>query len=56
MNENGVLVRLFFAEIMNTTNGFEFKLQYCYKECVFKTNDLDDELVFDFKEYGVKIK
>ena len=55
-NENGVFVRLIFAEGINTTNGAEFKLQYCGKECVFKTNDIDDVLVFDFAEYGVKIR
>ena len=55
-NENGVFIRLVFAQGKSTLNGAEFKLEYCGRECVVKTNDLDDVLVFDFADYGVKIR
>ena len=55
-NEHGIFIRLVFAEGISTTNGAEFKIKYCGKECVYKTNDLNNVSVFDFADYGVKIK
>ena len=55
-NHDGIYIRLIFAEGINTTNGAEFNLTYCGRECTFKTNDIDDVFVFDFADFGVKVQ
>lgn len=53
---DGIFIRLIFAHGVNRPNGAEFKLEYCGKECEFKTNDLNDIHVFEFAEFGVKVQ
>ena len=54
--EDGIYIRLVFACGTETSEGAVFQLEYGDEREEFKVEDTDDVLVFEFADFGVKVK
>ena len=54
--EDGIYIRLVFACGTQTSEGAVFQLEYGDKTEEFSVKDTDDVLVFEFADFGVKVK
>ena len=56
VKEDGIYIRLVFACGTQTSGGAVFQLEYGDNAEEFKVEDTDDVLVFEFADFGVKVK
>lgn len=56
MNEDGIYIRLVFASAFEINGEAVFKLEYGDAKEEFTTDDIDNVLVFEFADFGVKVK
>ena len=57
INEDGIYIRLVFAAALESTaDEAIFELSFGNTKRTFKTEDLDNVLVFDFADFGIKVK
>ena len=56
INENGIYIRLVFASGTQTSEGAVFQLEYGGKTEEINLKDADDVLVFEFADFGIKVK
>lgn len=54
--KDGIYIRLVYASGTQTSSGAVFELEYGGVSEKFEVNDTDDVLVFDFADFGVKVK
>ena len=56
-SEDGIYIRLVFANAMNSTDEEAiFELEYGTGSETFRTDDFDSILVFEFADFGIKVK
>ena len=56
-SKDGIYIRLVFANAMNSTEDEAvFELEYGKKSETFRTFDLDDVLVFEFADFGIRVR
>lgn len=53
---DGIYIRLVYATARVTDGEAVFDLEYSCKKEEFKTRDIDSVLVFEFADFGVKVK
>ena len=57
ISANGIFIRLVFATGSESASSRAiFELEYGDRKETFKTEDLDNVLVFEFADYGIKIR
>jgi hypothetical protein len=57
INQNGIYIRLVYACGFNSeSDEAVFELEYGNSRETFKTKDLDNVLVFEFADFGIKVK
>ena len=54
--EDGIYIRLVFATASEINGEAVFELEYGDKKEEFRTTDIDDVLVFEFADFGIKVK
>nr|WP_294999079.1 hypothetical protein [uncultured Methanobrevibacter sp.] len=54
--KDGIYIRLVYATASERDGEAVFELEYGGNREVFKTRDIDDVLVFEFADFGVKVK
>ena len=54
--ENGIYIRLVYAAVSKTNGEVVFELEYGGKCEEFKTKDTDNVSVFEFADFGIKVK
>lgn len=55
--KDGIYLRLLFANSINSASDEAiFELEYVDNKETFKTKDIDDVLVFEFADFGVKVR
>lgn len=55
-SEDGIYIRLVFATGQMDNSEAVFHLEYGGSEREFRTSDVDNVLVFEFADFGVKVK
>lgn len=55
-SEDGIYIRLVFASCESFDNEAAFRLEYGDECEVFRTDDADNVLEFEFADFGVKVK
>ena len=55
-NEDGIYIRLVFATGQMDNDKAVFHLEYGGREREFRTSDVDSVCVFEFADFGVKVK
>jgi hypothetical protein len=55
-NGDGIYIRLVYATACESDGEAVFELEYGGKKEEFRTKDIDDVLVFEFADFGVKVK
>ena len=56
-SKDGIYIRLVFANAVNSTEDEAvFELEYGTESETFRTFDLDDVLVFEFADFGIRVK
>ena len=56
MNEDGIYIRLVYATGNESDGEAVFNLEYGGHKEEFKTSDLDNVLIFEFADFGIKVK
>ena len=55
-NEDGIYIRLVYATASETDGEAVFELEYGGAKDEYRTMDIDDVLVFEFADFGIKVK
>jgi hypothetical protein len=55
-NEDGIFIRLVFATASEIDGEAVFELEYGGNKEEFRTKDIDNVLIFEFADFGIKVK